>query len=182
MSRRLFVALQLEPSVRAELYKLEEKLIFHRGGFAKVPEANMHMTVLFIGEVSEEKAQRLAEDFKKISFSLFEYRIRGLGVFPNPHFVRAVWAGCEAREPGRFEALYREVRDKLGATAEEKFVPHLTLERARTKDASMAAAEFVRDHERIDLGMTAAKRIALMESVLGQGGARYSEMAAIEAQ
>ena len=140
----------------------------------------MHMTLLFLGEVSDDAARKVTDDFSKISFPKFEYRIRGISVFPNQNFVRVVWAGCETAEEGKFDSLYGEVCQKLGTTSEEKFVPHVTLARVKTRDASAASAEFVRAHERLDLGTTLAARLVLKQSVIvNYSPPRYSDVASV---
>ena len=56
---------------------------------------NLHFTLQFLGEVSEEITQKIIQSLNTIKFSSFDVNLKGIGVFPNPKFSRVVWIGTD---------------------------------------------------------------------------------------
>ncbi|MBL4916328.1 RNA 2',3'-cyclic phosphodiesterase [Tabrizicola sp. DMG-N-6] len=96
----------------------------------RVAPEDLHLTLVFLGEVPPDRLQALHEAAEALSMPGFALRIEGLGLFgrsaPN-----ALWAGL-APEPA-LEALQAKLETALrraGATPEKRrFVPHITLGR-----------------------------------------------------
>ena len=91
---------------------------------------NMHITLKFLGEIREGKAEEVANALGPVLFSSFPIVCRGLGAFPNEKSARVLWAGIES--PGLLE-LHSKLSAKLLDLGfeQEKFTPHLTIARAR---------------------------------------------------
>ena len=128
---RLFVGLTLPSPIRRSLRSLCSGL----PGARWVDEANLHMTIRFIGEVDGGSAA--GEDLDAVLAAVrapgFELAFDGLGSFASRRRVRAVWAAAEPAP-----ALLR-LHDKIelavvGAGFEpqhRKFKPHVTLARLK---------------------------------------------------
>jgi RNA 2',3'-cyclic 3'-phosphodiesterase len=143
-----------------------------------MPPANIHLTLKFLGDVSQEDLGRLAEVLEPVRerHEPFEAGISGFGAFPSTRRARILWAGIgEGAE--ELCALARDVEESLeplGFEREDRtYVPHLTLGRARGRPVALETVEspspvpgfFVR-------------HVELMESVLGGAGAAYSTLGA----
>ena len=60
-----------------------------------VPPPNMHVTMRFLGQVTEPMAHALKEMLGSVlaNFHAFEVEVSGLGTFPSPERPRIIWAG-----------------------------------------------------------------------------------------
>jgi len=132
---RCFVSVEMnEESTRIlESLQAELRRIGIDTRFAR-PE-QMHLTLAFLGEISEEAARQKVEELEKIDFEKFDVELGGIGFFPNEKFVRVVWVGCESG--GKLEELRQKVWNAVAAgTAAEKeknFSAHATLARLKSR-------------------------------------------------
>ena len=111
-----------------------------------VEPANLHITLWFIGEVDEARADDLRSSLQPpFATPRFDVKLEGLGAFPPGGPPRVIWIGVTAgREP--LVGLHGEIRDRLAPLGYEPearpFSPHLTV--ARAKDISTSGAKAVR--------------------------------------
>jgi 2'-5' RNA ligase len=175
---RTFVALNLSPETRAALHSAAEPL---RAALDRAVswtrEPALHLTLKFLGERPEEFVSRLGAGLRSAVRGVPACRldIGGVGAFPSPRRPRVLWIGIATNSD--LTQLYQRVEavcTTLGAPREPRpFHPHVTLGRVRDGarlDAGAlveaATAVQVRRQERVST-------VDVMESVLGQGGARY---------
>lgn len=130
---RLFIALKIPRQTQSRIHETLSKKI--GAAFKVVEEENLHITLLFIGEKSEEEARKIKERFGKIRFKPFKIRFTGAGSFGT----KVVWIGIkEGKE--ELEELARTASATLGIKQDKEFMAHLTI--ARNKRASVK--EFTR--------------------------------------
>ena len=129
---RLFIALDLAESARAELVAAQTRLHDHPVRWAD--PAGMHLTLQFLGEADEALVPPLLTALAAISVGPFQLALGELGAFPNASQPRIIWAGVA----GDTAALIRLQRAVTQATAPLGFIPearpfkpHLTLGRIR---------------------------------------------------
>lgn len=133
---RCFVALWPDADVRARIDEIAAEARSRLGAGRRVPAANLHMTVAFIGTLDEARARNVAAILAAAEFQPFDWLLDHVG-----HFARArvVWAGGPLSPA--LAALAADVRlglDRLGIDYDRKpFVPHVTL----LRDAAGAAAD-----------------------------------------
>ena len=167
---RLFVGIDLPAEIRATLSALEIGL----PGAHWVPEDNLHLTLRFIGEVSEAEAHDLHDGLTGVRAPAFALTIAGIGLFETgqrPHTLWASVAKCDAllRLQGKIEsALVRAGCEREG----RKFTPHITLARLRGTSMErlrplLAAHALVRAETKVD-------RFTLFSSQLGGGDPIYT--------
>ncbi len=95
---RLFVALDITAEVRERIAEFLNKL---RAGYPNarwVRPENLHVTLKFIGEVSETRVAEFTAALSEIHSSSFaQLEFRGTGFFPNDKRPRVFWIGiaCE---------------------------------------------------------------------------------------
>ena len=148
-----------------------------------VPIENIHLSLKFLGDVSEKNIPVLQEIVlaEANSHTTFEISLGGFGVFPNALRPRVLWVGVEA--PDELVNLQRRIdmeTARLGyAPDQREFTPHLTFGRV-SRNASPQQVRKVSDLLRsFNLGFLGASRIeevCMFRSDLGPEGAVYSKI------
>jgi RNA 2',3'-cyclic 3'-phosphodiesterase len=190
VSARIFLAIALPPSLRAELAVLESSFASHATHLKWSAAELLHITVKFLGDVPVGRLGEV-EDAARQAASLtapFRLTTSSLGAFPNVRAPRVIWVGLEQDEGyEEMQRLFVRLEDGLaqrGFPRETRpFSPHITL--ARTRDRITAA-------ERAELGTTLQQRqqkrlvptswrvgeLLVMRSDLSRAGPRYTPLAA----
>ena len=184
MSRiRTFIAVDLGSAVRQRVIALQQLLARSAPNVKWVEENNIHITLLFLGEVDELDLVPICRILKDLTREVppFGVELTGLGAFPTPRRPKILWAGIKEGDEElkmiheRLEAPLLE----LGCYRREAraYTPHLTLgrlgEEAREEDWApiMAAhAEWRGGHAQIE-------EILVMSSEMRRSGPVYSVMA-----
>src|SRR5437899_11213441 len=60
-----------------------------------VNKQNMHFTLLFLGEITDDMAEKVKKALGPISFNPIEARFSHVGSFPNPRSPRVIWIGID---------------------------------------------------------------------------------------
>ncbi len=174
---RLFVAIGLPDTVKQQIIAL-------RGGIpdAKwVSQDNPHITLAFLGEVTEQDMRDVALALGRIEFASFDFVIRGVGIFGSARRPRILWAGIDGEEP--VIALQKKVTlalDKFGFCPEaRKYHPHITLARVHNSPYGKIRS-FLTDHALFSAGSVKATGFALYSSHRSQSGAIYTEEVAFD--
>src|SRR5512137_2553445 len=108
----------------------------------RLDEENLHLTLTFLGDVTDEGLEELHDTLSAIRGAPVELRFEGLGVFGQER-PRTLWAAVAAE--ARLVELQRQVERaarKAGLTPDaQRFVPHVTLARlkGRREDAGPLA-------------------------------------------
>lgn len=127
---RLFVAIDLPDDYRNTVADIGRDL----PGARRVPREQLHLTLRFIGEVSDETFAAVRSTLAGVKGAAFPLALRGIGHFPPGRHPRVLWVGVDGGV--QLLELQQEVELALiGASIppeERKFSPHLTL--ARLKD------------------------------------------------
>jgi RNA 2',3'-cyclic 3'-phosphodiesterase len=139
---RLFIAIDLDEDSRSAIASEQARLK------AAAPESSLrwvrteqlHMTLVFIGQVDDERGARMREAFgRPVDQAAFDLTFGGIGAFPPRGAPRALWIGTlDGR--AELEALQRELAARavqLGAVLEPRaFSPHLTIARWKSSKPS----------------------------------------------
>jgi 2'-5' RNA ligase len=169
---RLFVALALPAELRERL----RLLVAHRLSGAKwVPPENYHLTLRFIGEVDNGRADDIDAALACISARGFDLTLAGVGAFEARGRASALWVGVE-RNPA-LEHLRAKVESavvRAGCEPERrKFTPHVTLARLDTPDPVKLGA-FLRTHGLFRAAPVPVERFTLFSSHLARDQAHYT--------
>lgn len=177
---RLFVACELPDEVLNALSQVQDDL--ERAGAERLrwvrPEG-IHLTLKFLGEVEaalvDDVIASLSACIQPFVFRLSLSRLGGFG----GRRLRVVWVGLDGQTQELSElakTVEREL-EPLGFQAERRpFTPHLTL--ARVRDRASAAererlSDLLESHTMLSLPEFSLSRAALIQSILGPGGAMY---------
>jgi RNA 2',3'-cyclic 3'-phosphodiesterase len=180
---RLFIAVDVDESTRAEVAKLSVALRASlQAGLSGVrvtwvrPE-RLHLTLEFLGESDQALERRamsvLAEPFPVAPFDL---RFEGIGCFPRTGSPRALWLGISSGL-GEVCRIHDVVRRRLGVDEQgrEAFQPHLTLARVRDRARPAQFGEIA--GMQTSAGPCPIDRVTLYESRLSPGGPTYVALA-----
>jgi 2'-5' RNA ligase len=168
---RLFVALDLPWPLRENLARLG----FGMPGVRWVPPENMHLTLRFIGEVPNWRAEEIDLALNAIKGRVFPLVLTGVGVFEKGGRVTALWAGIE-RSP-QLEHLQTKIETALqraGLEAERRrFTPHVTLARL-DQPASEKITRFMQGNNLFRAEAFPVEHFTLFSSQLGKEGSVYT--------
>ena len=179
---RFFIAIPLPPEIRDALSSVQRRLQRVSGAVRWVEPEGMHLTLRFLGEMTRRDiaAVHAAMERAAAETPAMLFDVRGVGGFPVGKSPRVVWAGVEGETAplSRCIARLEEEVSALGVVPERrKFVPHVTLGRARAR----ANAELVREMEALAgaaIGSFEAEEMVLFESLLDRDGPSYLRTAA----
>lgn len=127
---RCFIALDLPREVINRIKEIQEtikKKNFFYGKFTE-PE-NLHLTLKFLGEISEQEIGEVKKRLQKINLKEFEASLGELGVF-SKEFIRIIWVKLQGE--GLWK-LQEEIDNILGGlfVSEKRFMGHITLARVK---------------------------------------------------
>ena len=166
---RLFVAIRPPEAVRDTLIDAMEGI----DGVRWVDDANLHLTLRFVGEVERPMANDLAAALGQIEWPGFELEIEGIGHFTRKGEVTALWARVPASEA--LEGLRQKVEgacEAVGLAREtRRFTPHITL--ARIDRAAGPIGGWLGTFGDLRAGPWEVRDFVLYESHLGHTGAFY---------
>jgi 2'-5' RNA ligase len=176
---RCFWDVPLPETLRAELQPFVADLRRSEG----VDEAwrfadadGWHVTLAFLGGIDPSAIDPMVSAVRDAvaGFAPFEVRADGLGGFPGRARARVMWYGVEDVR-GQLAMLAGAVREAAGADADEPFRPHLTLGRSRDRRGAPLPEPVAEPPH----GAIPVADVRLKRSHLGQGPARYEEVARV---
>jgi len=167
---RLFVGLELPEDVRHALAGLCGGV----PGADWVAPESMHLTLRFIGDITEADAEDAHDALMRVRAPGFDLSLQGVGHFSTGDELRALWAGVARNEP--LAQLRRNVDSalvRMGFPPEERrWRPHVTL--ARCGGASVLRAQpFLAHHALFRAGPFRVGHFTLFSSLRHSGGASY---------
>ena len=170
---RLFVGLQLPVEVRTRLMTLMGGV----PGARWQADEQLHLTLRFIGEVSEDKAEDIDSALQTIRVAPFDVAVQGVGLFGTLKKPRALWAGVTPADP--LVQLNQKIDTavvRAGVPPEErKYTPHITL--ARFKGPVYRLDRFLADYGHLSVPAWPVDHFTLFESHLAHTGAIYHPLA-----
>jgi 2'-5' RNA ligase len=180
---RAFIAIDLSEELIRKIDEISTGLHARMGDLPVrwIPAENVHLTLKFLGDVSETNVERLAEIIRRVAqaHDCFEISVGSLGVYPNARRPRVIWLGVEA--PQSLMSIQRGIdqeTSRLGyETKEQDFSPHLTIGRvSRGADyRELKAISESLEAETVGfLGAARVEQVNLYRSDLKPTGAEYS--------
>ena len=175
---RIFVAIEVsDKDVLNSIHKIQTELNIK----AKPVELhNMHFTVQFLGEVSEEMVGKISDALNSIEFSSFSISFASIGVFPKPNSPRVIWIGTDdgINELEKLAEMIHSKMSHLGFSPDKKFKPHVTIFRVKNKieDLSSKLEKF----SSCSFGKQLVSEIKLKKSELTSTGPIYTDLLVVK--
>ena len=178
---RTFVAAEINnEEVLNKIKKVQSELKINA---KPVSLKNIHFTLLFLGEISEEMSKKVQNALNTIEFSPFEVIFSGVGAFPKPKYPRVVWIGTDESGGEQLKKLARNVEEKLsplGFRNDKPFKPHVTVFRIKNRVGDISD-ELARINSS-SLGIQKILEIKLKKSDLTPNGPIYSDLQVVKAK
>ena len=168
---RLFIAAEMPGGLVEYFAGLGVR--FPAQSWRTVPEANLHLTLLFIGNVPVTRLTEIQEKLPRIArqHAAFRLELEKIEAGPKPKNPRLIWARF-TRHPS-FENLSRHLHQELvpevGLPADS--IPHVTLARRRKEASQLNPFPEITPANRLTLPVS---RVGIWQSELRQPHPVYS--------
>lgn len=174
---RLFVALLIPDDIKKTIFEHREKAFPGTYNQKWEPADKIHVTLKFIGEVSDELIDPIAGtlDFIK-DYKSFDCELTGFGFFYKGKDAKILWMGLKIENKvfDLVEKLNNLLKEFSIPVEKRKFKPHLTLKRLKGNEG----AKFIRSFEEYKIPAVKFKAgaVALYKSELLQSGSVYKKI------
>ncbi len=182
MGIRSFLAFELPLEIRNVLDRVSEENRSSLGGIRWVRVGNIHLTVIFMGNVNEDRLESLGWDVMEVcrGYGPFRVRLNGTGYFGRRSSPRVIWAGLEG-DTARMSRFRDELQARLvpfGIREEDRpFRPHLTLGRFKKGERVDSRVEaMLAENDNLTSPWSSLDELALFRSDLKPGGAVYTKL------
>ncbi|MDP2908819.1 MAG: RNA 2',3'-cyclic phosphodiesterase [Nanoarchaeota archaeon] len=126
---RAFIAIETPEEISKTLEEIQKK--FKDAGKINFTKPPYHLTLKFLGDISEEQAEKIMSLLRNIKIRPFELELSELGVFPNESYIRVLWVGV--KDSSKVNELQQQIDSKLAGLFEKdlRFHAHITLGRVK---------------------------------------------------
>lgn len=181
---RSFVAIDSNEKIRNCLVKIQKSLERTGADLKLVEPENIHLTLKFLGNVSENRLELVKEKIRNIEkIDSFELQVNGLGVFPRPSFIRVIWAGV-SKGGDKTVDLRKKLDKKLAEIdfepEDKDFTPHFTIARMKSGRAKDEVLSQIEENSDTNFGSVIVKKVKLKKSELTSEGPIYTTLESVE--
>ena len=186
---RTFIALELNNKETIKSIETFTSRLKQNQTRIKIVESqNLHLTVKFLGDISESAAPKIYKILQEdINNKLFEgknleYKLIGAGQFNR---FSVLWIGLKG-DIGILQKIKDKVENQLNTQLKiqkdnrTKFKPHLTIGRLRNNRINYKTFDsfknLINENKEKDFGSFSISEIKLKKSVLTQKGPIYSDL------
>jgi 2'-5' RNA ligase len=177
---RTFIAVDLGKSIRDRAVALQETLARSGVEVKWVEPENLHVTLLFLGEVDQRDVVDVCRAGADVCAARppFPMKVETAGCFPNPRRPRVLWVGV-----GQGSQELCELHDALepplltlGCYRREdrKYTPHITLGRVKSDRPTDKLAAALAKHAGWQGGEVLVREVLVLSSELTSQGPVYS--------
>lgn len=189
---RLFVALDIDDSIRARITRFLDGVRDFAPDARWVRSESLHVTLKFIGEQPDNAVTKIKLAMETVVVESFPINFLGYGFFPGVRSPRIFWIGSDGgTNLLSLAAAVEAVLTPLGIPKDEHaFNPHLTLARSsrisrlsQPHKNDRANSAFQRLQDKLAalsvpvFGTMTARDFFLYQSQTGPGGSKYTKLA-----
>jgi 2'-5' RNA ligase len=188
---RLFIGVELDDAVRDSAAAIANSLrrhLGHRVDARWVPASNLHITLWFIGNVTDDRADEILRALDRpFMVPVFNVHIAGPGAFPPSGAPRVFWLGVQAGAES-LTALYGGLAARLlplGIEPERRaYSPHLTIARLKVARGGKVDPDLRASFRLVaaDAGTCIVSRVTVFRSHLSPKGATYEPLLRVPLQ
>lgn len=173
---RSFIAVDLSKELVPQVVDVQSHI--SEGKIKFVEPENLHFTLKFLGDITEQKAQNVITKLKEIcsAFKPFLVVLKELGVFPSLSYIKVIWIGVESEEFFSLSKLVDSGMGKLGFKQERDITPHLTIGRVKAPGNKARFQEQIKSLTDIEIGEMMVDTVILKKSELTRKGPIYSNI------
>ena len=144
---------------------------------------NLHFTLQFLDEISEEITQKIIQSLNIIKFSSFDVNVKEIGVFSKSKSPRVIWIGTDEVGGNMLVQLSKKIEkvlEPLGFSSDKPFKPHITVFRIKKKIADISGK--LKNYKIINFRIQEIACIKLKKSVLTANGPIYLDLLEVNAK
>jgi 2'-5' RNA ligase len=178
--KRTFLGIDVGNPIRQHLIALQEEFGEIAQDVKWVEPENLHITLLFLGEVEQREIIDICRAAQKAvrEMPTFMMTVEGAGAFPNLRRPRTLWVGVGAGA-AEIEAVHDAIESPLldmGSYRRETrgYVPHVTLGRVRGEGPNEELAKALTKHHGWSAGEVLVCEVQIMSSELTSEGPLYT--------
>jgi 2'-5' RNA ligase len=177
---RTFIAVELPKAIRDRMVALQQTLARTGTEFKWVERENLHVTLLFLGEVEDrvvpDVCRAVAGAVEELS--AFPLTVAGAGCFPNPRRPRIVWVGV-GQGTQELCTLHDRIEGPLldlgcYRREERRYAPHITLGRVKSDRPTEKLTAALAKEAGWQGGETLVKEVLILSSKLTPQGPEYT--------
>ncbi len=175
---RTFIAVGISSDAREKIAQIQAEFRKGDADVKWVEPENLHVTLKFLGEVSEDKLSGIIEKTRLALSEISNFRVHlsRIGSFPNLKSPRVVWVGTSEGKEGlkKLNEKIEEYLSHLGFPREKReFSAHLTIGRVRSPREKGKLVNKIEELGSTDVGEFSVDKVLLMESQLSSKGPTY---------
>ena len=172
---RIFIALELNPEIHKTIESIQNILKKADADVKWVKHSQAHITLKFLGELSEDKLLELKKRLATIKAKKISATLSRIGVFPNEFVPHVLWAELEPEKEiiSLAQKIDEETLDL--AAGEQQFVSHLTLGRIKTITNKVSFKTYLKELK-IEKIPGVLESFTLYQSTLSSQGPTYKEI------
>lgn len=176
---RAFIAVPINNSLNTRLADIQAELKTCDADIRWVAPDNIHMTLVFLGDTFESKADSINAELEKLlsGVSACVMEAKGVGFFGKPASPRIIWAGLHG-DIGQMRLIQQKAfhaARNTGCMPDDKpFSPHFTLGRVKSKRNAKTLVEMIKKKKDACFGKIIVQNILFMKSDLTPDGPKYS--------
>lgn len=176
---RSFLAIEIESNLKPLITNLIKEFKKTDTNIKYVSTENIHLTLKFFGDVSEDMLKRIEIATNKVikNFKQFNIRLEGLGTFPNSNHIKVIWVGIN--ESSDLELLKQKLDtefNKLGFKKEKNYISHLTIGRMKNPKNKKQVQKVLKENNEVFIGEMKVKNLHLKKSSLTSKGPIYEDL------
>ncbi|MGA2322912.1 MAG: RNA 2',3'-cyclic phosphodiesterase [Sedimentisphaerales bacterium] len=179
---RVFIAIDIDDKIRKAIADLQKqiasKVDVKKGDLKWVEPNNIHLTLKFLGEITDEQLTEVSEIAKTVAqaHQKFALEIESVGSFGG-RSAKIVWVGA-SKGTDALLALQKDLDDLLDQAGfpkeDREFSAHLTLCRVNHPIAGLKMGEAIAQFSHLKLGSIATDALCVYQSQLTSAGPTYT--------
>ena len=174
--KRVFIGIPIGSKIKSILPIIKSSVNCHPNNIKWIPTENIHLTLSFLGNISNKDLPSLIQSVeKKITSNNFQLTITGTGVFPSFTSPKVLWLDI-SKGKDELTSLQLQVARSIRKFKENQekiiFIPHITIANIRRLHAKINVLPFLNTvYSPIELDVNS---VCLYESHLFSEGAQYT--------
>jgi 2'-5' RNA ligase len=170
---RTFFAIEIPEEIRRSIHSAGLEM---PGRLSRVSEDNMHITLQFLGDTSEEKLAKAERALNDLREGPFRATVKGISYFGGRD-IHTVFA--DVMDDGRIKEIYLDIGKSLNESGIDfesgrEYVPHATI--ARVKQGGAELREFISKNSERLFGEFEVRSVCIKKSVLTGEGPVYTTL------